>query len=212
MIDKIKTLLNKTNELEEKINLLSNNQNNYNIANNFICFSKGLLNLSFFNTNKLLLAEFETLENFPLYFQNQIELNIPTNQTIKISLSINNITFFKSTRKLQTGYNQFTIMKSYVPLKSENVELYLKITTEDESPITILSNTLFVWGLYNVTNEKQYQALETNDYFYLSYLNNNTLYYSKIEKSEVELNSEDFTYYSTAIGYSFAYLKQNNKT
>ena len=29
MIDKIKTLLNKTNELEEKFNLLSNNQNSF---------------------------------------------------------------------------------------------------------------------------------------------------------------------------------------
>ena len=71
MIDKIKTLLNKTNELEEKINLLSNNQNTFYNSNNFICFSKGLLNLSFFNTDKLSLAKFETLENIPLYFQNQ---------------------------------------------------------------------------------------------------------------------------------------------
>lgn len=211
MIDKIKTLLNKTNELEDKINSLSNNQNNSYNTNNFVCFSKGQLNLSFANSNKILLAEFETIENFPLYFQNQIELNIPTSQTIKISLSINKITFFRSTRKLQAGYNQFTIMKSFTPLKNERVELYLQITTENDSPITILSNTLFVWGLCNHSNEIQYQVLETNDNFYLSYLNNNTLYFSKIEKTETELNSEDFTFYSSAIGYSFAFLKSTNK-
>ena len=211
MIDKIKTLLNKTNELEEKINQLSNNQNNFYNSNNFVCFSKGLLNLSFFSSDKLLLAEFETIENFPLYFQNQIEINIPTSQTIKISLSINKITFFRSTRKLQSGYNQFTIMRSFVPLKNENVELYLKITTEDGSPVTIISNTLFVWGICNYSNEINYQALETNNSLYLSYLNSNTLYYSKIDKKEIELNSEDFTYYSSALGYSFTYLKSTNK-
>lgn len=211
MIDKIKTLLNKTNELEDKINSLSNNQNNFYNTNNFVCFSKGQLNLSFANSNKLLLAEFETIENFPLYFQNQIELNIPTSQTVKISLSINKITFFRSTRNLQAGYNQFTIMKSFTPLKNEQVELYLQITTENNSPITIISNTLLVWGLCNHSNEIQYQVLETNNNFYLSYLNNNTLYFSKIEKMEKELNSEDFSYYSSAIGYSFANIKSINK-
>lgn len=207
MIDKIKTLLNKTNELEEKINTLSSNQSNIYNSTNFVCFSNGVLNLSMFNSDKLLLAEFETLENFPLYFQNQIELNIPTSQTIKISLSINKITFFKSTRKLQSGYNQFTIMKSFVPLKSEKVELYLKITTEDNSPITIISNTLFVWGINSYSNNVSYQILETEENYYLSYLNSNLLYYTKIDKKETELNSEDFTYYSGAISYSFAYLK-----
>ena len=211
MIDKIKTLLNKTNELEEKINSLSNNQNNFYNASNFICFSKGLLNLSFFNSDKLHIANFEMLENFPLYFQNQIELNVPTSQTIKISLSLNNITFFKSSRKLQAGYNQFTIMKSITPLKTEYSDLFLKITTEDGSPITIITNTLFVWGICNHSNDITYQTIETDDSYYLSYLNSNMLYFTQIAKKEIELNSEDFTLYSTAKGYSFSYLKSQNK-
>lgn len=211
MIDTIKTLLNKTVELEDKINNLSSTQNSYTPSNNFVCFSKGLLNLSFSNTDKLLIAEFETIENFSLYFQNQIELNVPISQTIKISLSINNITFFTSSRKLQAGYNQFTIMKSYLPLKTESVKLYLKIKTEDNSPITIISNNLLVWGICNHSNEISYQSIETNEHFYLSYLNNNSLFYSKKPKECIELNSEDFTYYASTISYSFVYFEASQK-
>lgn len=211
MIDTIKTLLNKTVELEDKINNLSLTQNSYTPSNSFVCFSKGLINLSFSNTDKLLLAEFETIEDFALYFQNQIELNVPISQTIKISLSINNITFFSSSRKLQAGYNQFTIMKSYLPLKSEPVKLYLKIKTEDNSPITIISNNLLVWGICNHSNEITYQSIEANEYFYLSYLNNNSLFYAKKSKENTELNSEDFTYYASATSYSFVYLDASQK-
>lgn len=211
MIDTIKTLLNKTEELEDKINNLSSTQNNYTPSNNFVCFSKGLLNLSFSDKDKLLIAEFETIENFSLYFQNQIELNVPISQTIKISLSINNITFFSSSRKLQAGYNQFTIMKSYIPLKGETVKLYLKIKTEDNSPITIISNNLLVWGICNHSNEISYQAVESSEYFYLSYLNNNSIFYSKHTKENVELNSEDFNYYASAISYSFVYYEASQK-
>lgn len=211
MIDTIKTLLNKTAELEDKLNNISSKQSTNLNSNNFVCFSKGLLNLLFSNTDKLLIAEFETIENFALYFQNQIELNVPVSQTIKISLSINNITFFSSSRKLQAGYNQFTIMKSYMPLKSESVKLYLKIKTEDNSPITIISNNLLIWGICNHSNEITYQAIESNEHFYLSYLNNNSLFYAKKSKAEVELNSDDFSYYATALSYSFVYFKPKNK-
>ncbi len=212
MIDSIKTLLNKTSELEDRLNNLSLKTNNNINSNNFVCFSKGLLNLSFQNTNKLLIAEFETQENFPLYFQNQVELNVPISQTINISLSINNITFFRTSRTLQAGYNQFTIMKSFVPLKNESAKLYLKITTKDGSPVTIISNTLFAWGIYNYSNEITYQVLETNNNFCLSYLNNNSLYYYITGKTDGELYSEDFTYYSSANSYSFAYQNTTDKT
>lgn len=207
MIDAIKTLLNKTNELENEINNFKNEESNVQVSNNFACFSKGLINLSFLNSNKLLIAEFETKQNIPLYFQNQIELNIPSDQEVKISLIINNIAIYRSTRKLQAGYNQFTIMKGYIPLKSEQVEIYLKITSEEDSPMTLISNTLLVWGINNINNQVQYQAIETKNNFLLSYLNNNTLYYSSQNKNEIELNSEDFTYYANSISHSFAYLQ-----
>lgn len=211
MIDTIKTLLNRTSELEDKINKLSTNQNADANSNSFVCFSKGLINLSFLNSNQLLLAEFETKKNIPLYFQNQIELNIPTSQDIKISLIINDIAIFKSTRKLQAGYNQFTLMKSYIPIESEQVKLYLKITTENSSPITIISDTLFVWGLSEIFNDISYQSIDIGENFLLSYLNNNVIFYSIVPKSEISLNCEDFTYYGNALSHSFVYNSNLNK-
>ena len=152
MIDKIKTLLNKTSELENEVSDFKKSNNEIQVSNNFACFSKGLINLSFLNSNKLLIAKFETKQNSPLYFQNQIELNIPSEQEIKISLIVNNISIFRSTRKLHAGFNQFTIMKGYIPLKSEPVELYLKITSENDSMLTLISNTVLVWGINNINN------------------------------------------------------------
>ena len=211
MIDTIKTLLNKTNELEEKINNINTSNENNTNSSNFICFSKGLLNLSFLTSNKILIAKFETIQNNNLYFQNQIELNMPSSQEVKISLIINNIAIYRSTRKLQAGYNQLNIMKSYTPLSSEEVELYLEIKCSENSLATLISDTLFVWGLNNIANEISYQAIETNNNFILSYLENNTLYYSFIDKGETSLNSEDFAYYANAISYCFVYSKYLDK-
>lgn len=205
MIDKIKTLLNKTNELEDKINTLNNSQSKTPSSTRFVCFSKGLLNLSFLNKNRFLIASFEVKQNSPLYFQNQIELNVPLSQNIKITLIVNNIAIYRSTRKLQTGYNQLTIMKNFIPLKDEQLELYLEVTAEENSLITLISDTLFVWGISDILNNIQYQAVETPENFTLSYLNNNTIYYSEINKETATLNSEDFTYYASGISHCFVY-------
>lgn len=210
MIDPIKTLINKTNELEDFISDFNNSNSETIYQNNFACFSKGLINLSFLNSNKMLIAKFETTQNKPLYFQNQVELNIPTSQTIKITLIINNIAIFRTTRKLEAGYNQFTIMKGYIPLISEQVEMYLQITSEEDSLLTIISNTLLVWGINNIKNNLDYQIIETNENYLLSYLNNNTLYYSYQPKDEIVLNAEDFLYHSIAKSYSFSYFKNEN--
>ena len=211
MINVIKTLINKTNSLEESFNNLSSNKIENVVNNNFICFSKGHIDFSFLNSNKFLIAKFETKQNSALYFQNQIELNIPVSQNIKISLIANNIAIYRSTRKLQSGFNQLTIMKSYTPLKSEEVELYLEIIAEDNSLITIISDTLLVWGLSNITSNIEYQAIETNNNFLLSYINNNSIFYKYTNKETISLNSEDFTYYSSAISYSFCYFEPIDK-
>lgn len=207
MIDALKTLINKTNDLETKINNISDSKNINNITNNFICFSKGLINLSFLNSNKLLIAKFETIKGNHLYLQNQIELNIPVSQNIKISLLVNDIAIYRSTRKLQTGYNQLTIMKNYLPLTSEPVSVYLEVLAEDNSLITIISDTLFVWGLSNISKKTSYYAVEIEDDFLLAYLDNNTIYYKITQKSEISLNSEDFNYYSNAKSFAITYFK-----
>ena len=102
-------------------------------------------------------------------------------------------------------------MKSYLPLKSEKVELYLEIVAEDNSPITIIADTLLVWGLNNKSLNIEYQAIESNDSFLLSYINNNSIFYKTINKEIASLNSEDFIYYSSAISYSFCYFAPINK-
>ena len=208
MINSIKTLINKTNELEEKINNLSHSQANIYSTGGFASFSKNYINLSFSNLDNFIIAEFETEASKHLYFQNQIELNLPLSQNVKITLLLNDIAIYKSTRKLQEGFNQISIMKSYVPFKSEQVKVYLKIVAEDGSPITIISNNLFVWGLYEKPSQIEYQAIETNDKYLLSYINNNSIYYCFVEKNESSLNAEDFQYFGTAQSYSFVY---NNK-
>ena len=211
MINAIKTLLNKTSELEEKINLLSKKTNNINNTNSFICFSKGLINLSFLNSNTMSIAKFETIKNSSLYFQNQIELNIPTKQSVKISLILNDIVIYKSTRELDAGFNQITIMKSYTPLLSEQTELFLKITSENNSMITIITDTLFVWGLSNLNEQTEYQAINIKDKYLFSINTNDNLYYLTCNQNEEHaFNFEDFTFWGNSKSSSFVYDSNNN--
>lgn len=211
MINAIKTLLNKTSELEEKINLLSKKTNTINNSNSFICFSKGLINLSFLNSNTMSIAKFETIKNSSLYFQNQIELNIPTKQTVKISLIVNDIVIYKSTRELEAGFNQITIMKSYTPLLSEQSELFLKITSENNSMITIITDTLFVWGLSNFNKQTEYQAIGIQDKILLSINTNDSLYYLTCTQNEEHaFNFEDFIFFGNSKSSSFVFDSENN--
>lgn len=207
MIDSIKTLINKTNELEDKLNNLSQTQTISSASSGFASFSKNNISLSFSNLDNFLIAEFEVVASKHLYFQNQIELNLPISQNVKISLIVNDIAIYKTTRKVQEGFNQLSIMKSYVPLKSEQVKVYLKIVAEDGTPITIISNNLFVWGLYEKPIQLEYQVIETNDKYLLSYIENNGIYYKFVDKEEDSLNSEDFQYYGSATSYSFVFNK-----
>ena len=210
MIDSIKSLINKTNELDEKYNRLSSYENVKSNMNHFVCFSSTNLNQSFINQDKILLAEFEITENQSLYFQNKIDINLPIDESVKFSLFINNIAIYRSTKNLNAGFNQITIMKSYLPLKSEQVNLYLKIETNENSLITILSNDLLIWGLDNVSNEISYISIEINDSYFLSYLNNNSIYYKIVGKEPISLNSVDFDFYSYAKAFSVSYLNNSN--
>ena len=55
MINSIKTLINKTNELEEKINTLSHSQANIYSTGGFASFSKNYINLSFSNLDNFII-------------------------------------------------------------------------------------------------------------------------------------------------------------
>ena len=75
MIDKIKTLLNKTNELEDEIEQISETSNEKTETSNYVTFTKNLLNYSILTTQKVQIAQIEVTKNSSIYFQMLIYVN-----------------------------------------------------------------------------------------------------------------------------------------
>lgn len=211
MIDKLKSLLNKTSELENQIEEIE--KSNQSKAPQVICscFSKNLLNFSILSSRTILLAEFNVDEDSVITFQNQIDINLATNQKVKFSIIVNDISIYKSTKNLNAGYNQVNLIKTYTPFISEKIKVYLQITSVDNKLVTLISESLFVWGINESYASIEYQAVETSDKFLLSYINNNVLYFLYTNKENTANNYEDFNYFSSAKSHSFVYVKNQNK-
>jgi hypothetical protein len=211
MIDTIKTLLNKTSALEEEISTLSETSQKTSETNGYICFNKNLINYSILSKQKISIAKIEVVKNSSLYFQTMVELNLSSSQKVTFSLIANNISIYKSTKSLSSGFNQITLMKSYTPLTSEEVDISLEITPIEEKQLLIENISLSVWGLASTQEITKYQVLELENEFLLAFLNNNYIYFTRTEKQDSINNSEDFVPYKSAKSFSYAYLAETKQ-
>lgn len=209
MIDKIKTLLNKTNELEDEIEQISETSNEKTETSNYVTFTKNLLNYSILTTQKVQIAQIEVIKNSSIYFQILIDVNLTTSQKVTFSLIVDNISIYKSTKTLSNGFNQISIMKAYNPLISTQSDIYIEITPTENKLVTLSLVSLSVWGLIDTQNNIKYQAIETENNILLAYLNNYQLFYKEVDKTTGSFNSEDFNLFKSAKSFLFAYNSQN---
>lgn len=206
-----KQLKNKTDELEQKINEFISSSQKKTIANSFSSFSKNLSNLSIVDKRKIQIATVNATGSVNMHVQALIELSLATEQEISFSIIINNISIFKSTKILQSSFNQISLIFDYMPLTTEPIDIYLEINPIDKKEILLNNILLTVWGAEEIKDDYCYQIVTKSDKYILSFLENKTLYTLETNKVNGSYNVEDFSAFKAAKSYSFAYFSNPEK-
>ncbi|MBQ8424535.1 MAG: hypothetical protein IJX17_00760 [Clostridia bacterium] len=210
MINRLLDLTNKNDEFEKYLESFENFQNK--LSKNSTCLScvRNFSNLEIILPKKILLTKLNGKEKSKIFFQCLIDFNSSFDEEIEFSLIVNDISIYKSNKKLNSGSNQVCIMQNYTPISSENLSVYIEISPLNEKTINLSMVSLFMWGKFDELETINYQALETKDYYLVSMLDNNSLYFAELEKIKNQLNFNDYNYINDAISYSISYNKNSD--
>lgn len=211
MISKISDLSNKTEELERYIKNVEKQQNQLKKQSTCESFIKNYSNLEVVGKRNVFITQIGVISGEKLFFQCLIDLSIVSSDYVYFSLIANGICIQKNRKKLQSGSSQITILQNFEPLETEDVDIYLQISTKNETLLTVGQVSLFVWGSFENKISIDYQILETENSYLLSFVDNNILYYKFTEKITGEYSFLDFESYGSAISYSFVYLPNSKK-
>ena len=211
MINQILDINNKTEELKKYIKEVEDQQKKAEQKSTCKNIIKNFSNLEIMLPKKILLTKLEASQGESLFFQCLIDLSLVSSDYVYFSLVIGDIVVQKYRKKLQAGENQVSILQNYTPITSGEIEIYLQLYPKNEKAITVGQISLFVWGNFTQKTETNYQILETNDNYLLSFLDNNTLYYKLTQKAEGEYATIDFNEFCEAKSYSFAFMPVSKK-
>lgn len=212
MIDQITELKNKTSELETKIQVLTEKQKNEESQTNCLSFSRNFSNLDIILPKKILVARIEPNQNLNILFQCQLDLTLASEESVEISLIVNEFKIYKTYKVLPVGSNQVSIMQNFKPLTDKKFSLYVQISPVTQKSILLNNISLFAWGNLKGNYSIDYQAINIGDKYLLSMLDNNCIYALKTNKELAEFNIADFDYVGTAISHSLIYDSINNTT
>ena len=205
MINKVKTTYKKIVSLENKVEEIELTSNSKKTSSNCVSFAKNYLNFEVLVSKKFLLAEFEVKENSSIYLQNHIELNLAENQKVKFSLIVNGVFIHKSTKELSAGFNTINLMKTYTPILTEKIEVYLQIVPEYGKSVILTSENLTVWGIEQKIDINNYQAIESDENYLLAYQNGDSLFYALVPKEINGYFDEDFEFWGNVKSFSFVF-------
>lgn len=211
MINQILDLNNKTEELERYIKNVEKQQSQ--ALKNSTCesFVKNFSNVEIIGTKRLFLTTLQAQKNEKLFFQCLIDLQIVSSDYVYFSLLANGVAIQKYRKKLQDGESQISILQNYEPLATENIDIYLEITPKNETSVKVGQVSLFVWGNFKEKSQTNYQIIETQDKYLLSFLSDNMLYCKLTDKICGEYSFIDFETFGEASSYSFVYLPNSKK-
>lgn len=210
MINEITGLISRTEELEKYLEKFEKQQTKNSKKNVCLDFSRNYSNLEVILPKKVLVARVNAEQGSSFFIQAVIDFTLSTSETVEFSLSINDISIYKVKKTLGSGSNQISIMSSFVPVLSEEVEIFVTITPQNQKQLLLSSVTMFVWGDFDITNKCEYEILETSDKYLLTLLYNNIIYYRFADKLNGEYTFSDFSYLAPAIDYSVIYDENND--
>ena len=210
MINDVKYIKEKTDELESSINKL--HTNTLKTYKTFKTINKPLLNYSIVNSTEIELYNVYVLNNTNMYFMCKIDFYLPSAQNVSFALLIDSICVVKSIKYFAYGKNEIFLSKDFSSITTSTCSIKLVVESIDKKQIELNNVSLTIYGLKENAENINYQSIEVgNDSILLSYLDNSELYYLLTKKSKNYYNFSDFIYYSSVKSYSFSYNTLNCK-
>jgi len=174
--DSIKKLQNRISELENKIEKFESSSVNKLNQLGFSVYTKQLLNFKVLNSKKFHIATIENSLKNNLFFQARITFYNHSLQDIQFNLYCNNIKIGSTTKSFENNLCEISIGGTYQDITSDKISVYLSVNPKSNKVTSIISSQLTVWGVTPAKNE-EYEALETSNNYFLSYISNGQLFY-----------------------------------
>ena len=188
----------KIDEIEEKLNNLYSKKETEEY-NGISVFKNKLLNLKVSSTKTITIKTLHNELKNQIFFQLKINFYNFSQQEIKFSLHADKIQIGQETKNFTNGLNEIIIFGTYQNQISDKIKIELSITPKDKKQVTIIETILTTWGVSKFDKE-EYNALETDDSYFLSYISNNRLYYKIFNKTS-EVESHDFIFLTESISH-----------
>lgn len=195
----IRELKNKLEEFEDR---LINIEKQSKSLDNELGFTISTNN---YNSNIITSKRFRlkqiTNSKSQVFIQAKINIYNFNNQNIKLKLFANNIQIASEELFYEQGVYTLTIFGIYKNNSLDPFYVDLFISPKNNNQINISNITLSVWGVNQEEQTTSYEALETNNYYLLSYNSSNTLHY-KIFKKTSNVDDIDFKKLKETSNYS----------
>lgn len=192
-------LQKQVNALEEKIQKLQSKSKDMISDIGFTVFTKNFLNLNITNAKKFRIRTITNSKSSQFY-QLKIKFYNFVKQSTSFSLFSDNIRITSDTQTFEQGTNEIILYGTYENLISDKIVIELQVIPKDNKQITITNTTLTIWGNTQEKSE-EYQAVETNDSYFLSYISNNRMYYKTFSKSTPP-DEVEFEFFESAISHA----------
>lgn len=206
--DSINKLQSQISNLESKLEKLE--KNSINQINNlgFSVWTKNLLNFNISDKRKFHIATINNIEKRNLFFQLRTSFINFSNQKIQFDLYCDNIKISSETQTFDNQSYEISLNGVYQNLVSDKIDIYLTINPKHKKQLSVISSILTVWGATQDQYE-EYDAIESETDYCLSYISNNNLYY-KIFNKNTDESEIDFILAGEYISHSICKDNNNN--
>lgn len=195
----LRQLQRKVTSLENKVVKLQSKSKDMIEGVGFRVYTKNYLNFQTVSNKSFTIKTLNNPKN-ALFFQIKVKFYNFSGQNVLFRLFADKVQIASEEQNFQTGIHEIIIYGTYQNAISDKIVLELYVNPRAKKQILVSNTTLTVWGDTSVQSE-EYDAVETDEKYVLSYITNDRLYFKNFDKTA---NSEevDFTFYEEAISHS----------
>lgn len=195
----IEKLESRINDLEDEIKKIKFNEettNNQGIK----VYNKSFLNFQILDKKTINLVCLENSISINNFFQLKIKFQNFFKQSIQFKLFADDLLISLQTEKYDSGIFETTLFGTFQNNTLESINLKLQIIANDKKQINLINTNLITYNSSN-NSQEEYDASFTDELLFLSYIDNNQLYYKIFNLIEDSENYE-FIPLTNAISHS----------
>ena len=191
-------------ELEERIEKLSS-QDNLIKKSGVTIYNKQLANCHILTRKTIDIINLYNPGKNQIYIQLKIKFYNYSPQNIQFKLFLDKILISQETNYYTNNSCEIVLSGVYQNNTSDNINIQLQAISKEEKQFTLIDSTLTVWGNSIEDKLNEYDAIESNNSIFLSYIKNSQLYYKIFDKN-IDSEDVDFIYLDDAISHSICNL------